>query len=86
MYRTNGVVQWIISFCIIFLLFYLFVLFLPLFLLIVGGYMIYVWIKVWLLKKRFNQAFYQFDIEDDNTKDGPVIDAEFEILDEKNSK
>ena len=84
MYRTNGVIEWIITFISIFAIFYLMLLFLPVILLIIGGYVLYIWVKVWLIKRRLKNTYYQFDIEEENQGNGKVIDAEFEILDEKN--
>lgn len=84
MYRTNGVIQWVVTFISILVVFYLMLLFLPVILLVIGGYMLYIWIKVWLIKRQLKGSYYEFDLADKNDDKGKVIDAEFEILDEKN--
>ena len=86
MYRTNDVVQWLITFIAIFAIVYIILLFLPVILAVIGGYMIYVWLKVWWIKRHLPKSYYQFDIEGKTPDDGKIIDAEFEILDEKTRK
>ena len=85
MYQIENVLAWVISVFFIICLFYGMMLFLPLLLLIVGGYILYQFVKVWLWRRAFRKSIHWYDIQEDSesaNKD-KIIDAEFEILDEK---
>lgn len=85
MYRIENILIWFIWVFIVVCLFYGMMLFLPVFLLIVGGYVLYQLIKVWLWRRAIMKNIYVSSVEEEgeSPKNGKIIDAEFEILDEK---
>ena len=86
MLRIDTFISWFISIIVVFLIFYGMMLFLPILLLIIGGCFLYQFIRVWLMKYRMNKRIYSVDISDENSAGSKIIDAEFEILDEKMRK
>lgn len=85
-YRSGGLLSFILSILAVFMIFYGFILFLPIILLVIGGYFLYIYYKAWRLKSYLRQQNYQFDFEEEKKEQSDVIDAEFEILDEKMRK
>ena len=63
--------------------FYMLIFILPVLLCVGGGYLLYHYIQLWRLKKKFQQSDYFSDFKEEKTKDDKVIDAEFEIIEEK---
>ncbi|MBR1605113.1 MAG: hypothetical protein IJ660_03280 [Alphaproteobacteria bacterium] len=84
MYRTNDILQWLMTIISVFVIFYLMILFLPIILAVVGGYLLYVWLKVRRVKQQLQESSYMFETEQEMTHEHKIIDAEFEVLDEKN--
>lgn len=82
-YQSGGLLSLLGAFVVAFFIFYGFVLFLPFILVIIGGYFLYIYYKAWRLKSYLKRQSYQFDFSEDSKDQGNVIDAEFEILDEK---
>ncbi|MBQ8465995.1 MAG: hypothetical protein IJ545_08320 [Alphaproteobacteria bacterium] len=82
-YKSTGLLSLIGAILISFIIFYGFILFLPVILILMGGYFIYVYYKAWRLKSYLQKQSYKFDFEDDARQADNIIDAEFEILDEK---
>ena len=80
MYRTNDLFQLILSFVSIIFVVYVIILFLPIILLVVGFYMFFIWIRLLLMKKYSKSDFSK---SQENMGNHKVIDAEYEILDEK---
>ena len=66
--------------------FYAVMFLLPIVLLLVGGYLVYILVKSHFLRKGFKKQGYVFEFYDNNKSGGKVVDVEFEILDEKNKK
>ena len=66
--------------------FYAVMFLLPIVLLLVGGYLVYILVKSFLLRKSFKKRGYVFEFYDDNKNGEKVVDVEFEILAEKNKK
>ena len=86
MLRIDTFISWLISVVVIFFIFYGMILFLPLLLLIVGGYILYQFIRILWIKYQLNKNMYSIDITNEKSGNGKIIDAEFEILDEKMRK
>ena len=86
MYFTRNILALLLSFICLFFLFYGFMLFLPFIIIVVGGYVIYILLKSWLLQRKIRKFGCLFDKMEDEENSGNVIDAEFEILDEKARK
>lgn len=86
MFRLDALISWLVSAIVIFFIFYGTMLFLPILLLIVCGYIIYQFVRFWWLQRALKKNFYSFDIQEEKSEKGKVIDAEFEILNEKTQK
>ena len=86
MFRLDAFISWFVSAIVIFFIFYGAMLFLPVLLLIVCGYIIYQFVRFWWLQRILKKSFYSFDISEEKSEKGKVIDAEFEILNEKTQK
>ena len=86
MFRLDAFISWLVSAIVIFFIFYGMMLFLPVLLLIICGYIIYQFVRFWWLQRVLKKSFYSFDISEEKSEKGKVIDAEFEILNEKTQK
>ena len=86
MFRLDAFISWFVSAIVIFFIFYGAMLFLPVLLLIVCGYIIYQFVRFWWLQRTLKKSFYSFDISEEKSEKDKVIDAEFEILNEKTQK
>ena len=83
MYQMSRLISLVISVSVIFVFFYLCLLFLPIILILAGGYMLYQYFRSLWAEKYYKSKYFQ-DIDIQTPKAGKVIDAEFEILGEKN--
>ena len=86
LFRLDALISWLVSAIVIFFIFYGTMLFLPILLLIICGYIIYQFVRFWWLQRALKKNFYSFDIQEEKSEKGKVIDAEFEILNEKTQK
>lgn len=90
MIRLDDVVTWLLLIGLtaagVFIAFYFVMFLLPFIIVsvICGG--IYLSIKAWLRRRRMNTRSYVFEIHEQGKASPTVIDAEFEVLDEKNYK
>lgn len=84
MYRLDNFLSFVLYMLGIFFVFYGIMLFLPFLLLVVGIYVLYYVVKLWWFKRQLRESLYQFEFKEEKKEaKGNVIDAEFEILDEK---
>ena len=86
MFRLDAFISWFGSAIVIFFIFYGMMLFLPVLLLIICGYIIYQFVRFWWLQRVLKKNFYSVDISEEKSEKGKIIDAEFEILNEKKQK
>ncbi len=88
--KLDAILLWLLTVGLIgvgiFVSFYAVVFVLPLILLVVGAYALYVVIKIWYMKYVLKKEGYVFEFHNHKRGETRVIDAEFEILDEKNKK
>ena len=86
MYRgedfLRGMIQIVGTVMIVWLFLYFLLYFLPVLLILVGAYFLYIFIRMWLLKRNFKS----FMTPKDEYSKEKIIDAEYEILDEKVKK
>ena len=66
--------------------FYAVVFVLPIILFVIAGYALYVYIKTWQIRKKLKEMDYFTDFMDASPSDDKIIDAEFEIVEEKTYK
>jgi len=69
----------VVVWCLLFVLIYL----LPILLIVGGLYFVYVFVKTWLQNDMKIVTGQRFNSVKSQKKQGKVIDAEFEVLDEK---
>lgn len=87
MYQWDKVSSWLISLITLMCLGYMLLLFLPFILAIGVLFAIYIIIKYWLFCYKVKKKNYNFTYDRDDIKEeGTIIDAEYEILDEKQHK
>ena len=90
MNRLDNLIIWLFLMGIvgvgIFLSFYVAMFLLPIVILLAVGYGVYILIKAWMLKRRIKNQGYVFEIKEKYSQKCDVIDAEFEIVDEKKNK
>jgi len=90
MNRLDNVIVWLFVMGIvgvgIFISFYVAMFLLPIILVVVVGYGVYVLVKTWMLKRQFKNNSYLFENESKIKTKSKIIDAEFEILSEKKDK
>ncbi len=88
--KLDAILLWLLTVGLIgvgvFVSFYAVVFVLPLILLAVGAYALYVVIRIWYMKYVLKKEGYVFEFHNHKRGENRVIDAEFEILDEKNKK
>jgi len=90
MNRLDNLIIWLFLMGIvgvgIFISFYVAMFLLPILLLLAVGYGVYILVKAWKLKKTLRENEYTFEIKEKENKKCDVIDAEFEIINEKKNK
>lgn len=90
MVRLDDILTWLLLIGLtaagVFIAFYFMMFLLPFIVFTVIGYGIYASVRAWLRRRKMNTRGYVFEIHEENGSSPEVIDAEFEILDEKNHK
>ena len=90
MNRLDNLIIWLFLMGIvgvgIFISFYVAMFLLPIVLLLAAGYGVYILVKAWKLKQKLKEREYVFEIKEKESKKYDVIDAEFEIINEKKNK
>ena len=90
MNRLDNIIIWLFLMGIvgvgIFLSFYVAMFLLPIILLVAVGYGVYILAKAWWLNKKLKEQGYVFEIKEKGRGKSDVIDAEFEIINEKKNK
>ena len=90
MYRgedfLRGMLQIISTVFVLWLFLYFLLYFLPALLIIGGIYFLYIFIRMWLIKRRLRDFGVSLENSEDKYSKEKIIDAEYEILDEKVQK
>ncbi len=90
MYRgedfLRGMLQIISTVFVLWLFLYFLLYFLPALLIIGGIYFLYIFIRMWLIKRRLRDFGASLENSEDKYSKEKIIDAEYEILDEKVQK
>lgn len=90
MVRLDDILTWLLLAGLtaagVFIAFYFMMFLLPFIVFTVIGCAIYASVRAWLRRRRMNTRSCVFEIHEKDLSSPEVIDAEFEILDEKNHK